>query len=127
VLGTCDDYGACHAIDFLMGLGANLKAHAARIRRLQKTMAEQGISRLPDSICHNVDIPEEIWELRTHRLRAFFFFDGDHTFIFTNGLPKKRDEIRPQDKQMSINLKRKYFHDQSEGKLEYLPALEEES
>lgn len=125
MFATCDNRGNCYVIDFLMGVGPALQPQAEHIRVLWKKMAWEGKRRFPYPVCHSIDDKEEIWELLTHKLRVLFFLDGENTFVFTNGLLKKRMKIRAQDKEKTINLKKRYFEEKESGELEYLTSLEE--
>jgi len=93
--------GDCPTEDFLAGLaGGDVAAHKKATLALQR-LAENGP---PRNMERGKQLERDLWELKSHQVRLFYFVRGGRAF-FTHGIKKKRDEIPPRELERARRLR----------------------
>ena len=119
VLAVYDHREDCHVLDVLVALGANCPAAGKMLRRLRSVIPEHGpnfendqkAKHLDDGICEFKEQPQ-----RGPKPRVFFFADGQ-TFICTEALAKRGDELSNFIARAKA-IRETYFADKAARKLE---------
>lgn len=109
ILGVVEN-GACDADDFLSNGEASEDAWRSGLRSKLRHIAQNGFQNVPDTWSHEVDKPNQIYELIHGKLRLFYFKGvNGQIAVCTGGTRKKGQKADPQFVARAIRMKQDYF------------------
>lgn len=116
--GTCMDDAPGERRTDLYGLSAILE-HAAE--------QNQGPKALGNSICHQVDDNNEIWQISKGRLRLLWFYGhGGKIIICCNLHLKKKQKANAAEVENAIRMRERYFSAVNDGSIVFVDDDEEQ-
>lgn len=107
---TESDYPNCPTLSFLNELNRNHKAEVSKLARLFDYIAQNGPPRNIEKF-RKLHSAEEIYEIKTTKVRILCFFDGEKIIICTHGFIKKSQKTPKNELHKAIQTKNAYFHE----------------
>jgi phage-related protein len=107
----------CPLLEFLFGLGANLRKDRDRMLALLNTVAERGPSKNTE-ISHQ--IRGKIYEYIQGRLRIFWFYDEGKMIICTSGFVKDTRKTPRAELDAAEDLRKRYREAKKAGRLIFI-------
>ncbi len=117
VHAVCDERGKPALLEFLEGLGANLKANGVGMIQLLKRCAQHGPPKNSDLKHH---LGDGICELRKGQLRVLYFTDKGRVIICSHGLIKKTGKVPTKDINRANTARDRYLNARHLNQLEIL-------
>lgn len=114
---ACDDRGNAQLLDFLEGLGSNLRSNRDGILNLLDRCAKHGPPRNKDLKHH---LGDGIFELIKGRLRVLYFTDKGKLIICSHGLIKKSGNIPRRDIEAAKRIRERYEQARATNQLQIL-------
>lgn len=104
--GSTDDL-----LVFLNGLGANQeKSQAGMLVLLENAACDpNGPRNWPDSLSHQIDAQEGIFEFIKGRIRVLWFYDAGKMVICAHGFLKDSQKTPPERVGRAIDIKKRYL------------------
>src|SRR5699024_2443580 len=114
---VCDNQGKAALLDFLEGLGANLKSNRDGMLNLLDYCAENGP---PQNTEHKHHLDDGTLELRKGNLRVLYFTDAGNLIICSHGLIKKSQKTPPKDIKAAKRARSRYLDAKDARQLQIL-------
>lgn len=101
---------SCRLTESIASLGANYDKSVAGLLSMIGKFAEHGQKMLNDSICHEIDENEKLFEFIKGDLRLIWFYgSGNKIIICSHCFIKKGRKTPPNEKAIAIKFKKEYF------------------
>jgi phage-related protein len=101
--------GSCELLDELVRLlKDNYKPNVAGLVKVLEMLADEGPRRLKESVIHEADKAEKIWEITKGSLRIYFFHGDREIIICSHVIVKKHQKTKKRDVERSARLRKKY-------------------
>ncbi len=109
ILGVVEN-GACDADNFITSGEASEEGWRSGLRTMLRHIAQNGFQNVPDKWSHEVDKPNQIYELIKGKLRLFYFKGvNGQIAVCTGGTRKKGQKADPQMVARATRIKQDYF------------------
>lgn len=118
---TIEQSGHCEVLDFLKNIPPNYQSSAKGFRSLFERYAKGGRQLLTESLFHEANKENDIWEFIKGQLRIYCFKDDrGQLVILSHGIVKKSQKAKKQDIEKAFKLREEYLKAKEKGEIEVL-------
>lgn len=111
--------GRCEVLEFLKNIPPNYQSSAKGFKALFERYAKGGRQNLTESLFHEANKENGIWEFIKGQLRIYCFKDDrGQLIILSHGILKKSQKAKTEDIQKAVKLRREYLNAKENGTLE---------